>query len=418
MGLKNRFQIAAGNTSDPPRAKNRVIGSLGDSRMNNAGKAGISENIGPLHWACVRARQRLCFWSSHNYSVGGYTTQQIIDNLLDTACNSYPGTFYVLCGTNDRTTMTAQQTITNINLIVSRLLAAGKEVIIEAEFPRGDSTFTNYRLSADQLKDHMLVHQHILSLSATPGVIVNDSFPNTMLKTSTTGDIQTGLTIDGLHQNARGAHQVGFKSLADKIIARYPDAPSVLPTSNSAPDVWLNANPMMDGTGGSPGTGGSGSMAASWGGSVGSTIGGITRVYSKTAEGYQKIAIGGTAASGSNPQLDLLRQTGLHTKSIGKKVYAVAEMELAAACSNITSLQLGIQITLADASNVYVWDGERYNDSGLMPTEAISGVWMTEPITVPAGATDVRLLVRAYGVSSAASTGEVTVKSCGLTYVQ
>lgn len=89
-------------------------------------------------------------------------------------------------------------------------------------------------------------------------------------------------------------------------------------------------------------------------------------------------------------------------------------MELAASSSGMSSLQLGIHVVTAAAQNIYVWDGERYDTTNLMPTDKISGVWMTQPIDVPVGATAVSLLVRCYGVTSGASEGTVIVKSLGV----
>lgn len=397
---------------------NRIIGMLGDSRSNNAGKNGISENIGPLHWACMASRQRLTFHSAYNFSTGGYTTQEIIDNHLDAACACPAGSIYVLAGTNDRTTMTALQTIANLSIIVNKLVAAGKDVYIESELPRGDTTFTSYRLTAAQLDAHLQVHRWILSLQGREHVYPIDSYPVTAVAGSATGDAIPGITIDGLHPNTMGAYLIGSKGIAAQFVAKYPEAPAVLPVSTNDPVSWLNANPLLTGTGGTvSGAGGSGVLATSYKTAVGSTVGGITRVYSKTAEGYQQVVIGGTASSGTSPQMDLLKVDGLKASiPDGSRVYAVADMELAASSAGITSLQLGVHVVTADAQNVYVWDGERYDTASLMPADKISGVWMTQPIEVPAGATAVNLLVRAYGVTSAVSSGTVTVKSLGIRY--
>jgi hypothetical protein len=398
--------------------KNRIIGMLGDSRANNSGKNGISENIGPLHWACMVSRQRLTFHSAYNFSTGGYTTKEIIDNHLDDACACPAGSMYVLAGTNDRTAMGPLQTIANLSKIVDRLVAAGKDVYIESELPRGDTTFTSYRLTAAQLNDHLQVHRWILSLTGKQRVYPIDSWPVTAVSGSATGDALLGITIDGLHPNAKGAYLVGAKGVAAQIVAKYPDAPSVLPVAIDDQVAWINANPMLTGTGGTvSGAGGSGSIATSYKTAVGSTVGGITRVYSKTVEGYQQVIIGGTASSGTNPQMDIMKVDGLKTSiPDGSRVYAVADMELAASSSGLTSLQLGVHVVTSGAQNVYVWDGERYDTTSLMPADKISGTWMTQPIDVPVGATAVNLLVRCYGVTSGASAGTVTVKSLGIRF--
>lgn len=400
------------------QTKNNLIGAIGDSRLANSGKDGISENIGPLHWACMLSGQRLSFQTRYNFGVGGYSTQDIIDNTLKPACESEPSNFFVLCGTNDRVLYTAAQSIANIETIVYSLLAAGKVVYILAETPRGNTSFSpTYTLSASQLIDHMAVRDYILSLRGRKNVFVIDCWKDTCSRASTSGEIITSATLDGLHPNTTGAYLVG-KNIADQIVAANPVAPAAAPVNNTSGNIWLNTNPILDGTGGSSfGTGGSGVLATGYSGSTGSTVGGITRVYSKTAEGYQQVVIGGTAASGSNPQLDLLRQTGLQTSVIaGKSIYAVGEFSLAAGQTNLTSLQLGIMVTKADSSIQYVWDGEVYNSTSPLPAVTISGVWQTEPILVPGGTTDVRLMVRAYGTTSSTCSGTVVIKSLGIRY--
>jgi hypothetical protein len=236
------------------------------------------------------------------------------------------------------------------------------------------------------------------------------------IRNSTTGDVRLDCTIDGLHPNTLCSYEIGDE-IAKVIKANYPVAPSILPAQNYVGGVWLSANPILDGTGGTFGVGGSGSMATGFSAGYGSTVGGITQLYSKTTEGYQQIVLGGTAASGSNPQLDLLRQTGLQSViPAGTYVEAIAEIQAMSGITNISAIQVGIMVTKADASIEYVWDGDRYTSTATstLPSTGIKGVWRTEPILVPAGATDVRLLFRVFGVNSSASSGTIIVKSLGL----
>ena len=397
---------------------NNILGALGDSRTANAGKDGTSENIGPLHWACMLSGQRLSFYTSYNFGVGGYSTQDIIDNTLDSACRSLPSSFFVLCGTNDRTTMTAAQSIANIEYIVTSLVNSGKDVYIMAELPRGDVSMSpTYRFTSDQLTAHLQVRNYILSMRGRNGVFVCDAWQDMCIPSSTTGDIKTGYSIDGLHPNTTGAYYVA-QSIAKQIIANHPVAPSIVPVENSTSSGWLNTNQMLDGTGGTTfGTGGSGSLATGWRGSTGSTVGGITRVYSKTAEGYQQIVIGGTAASGSNPQMDLLSQVSLQSTCAGSTVQAFSEMSIASGSSGIISLQLGIMVVSPTTGTNYVWDGDYYTAASPLPSVGYSGVFKTQPIAVPSDATDVRLLIRSYGTTSATASGTIIVKSAGMKIV-
>lgn len=402
---------------------NNLIGALGDSRLANSGNNGTSENRGPLHWACAAAGQRLWFNNFYNFAVGGYTSADVVANKLTAACASPPASFFVLIGTNDRTSLTRAQSIANIERIVTALVGAGKDVYIMAELPRGNSGFPAYRFNASQLADHMAVRDYILGMRGRPSVYVCDAWSDIGDRLSTTGDCVIGSTIDGLHPNAHGAFLIA-KSIAAQIIGRYPVAPTVSPQSNGAPNIWLNANPMLDGTGGSSfGTGGSGVLATGWKGSVGSTAGAITRVYSKTPEGYQKITFGAGKPSGAKAQLDLLTQSQLHTNiPAGSSVVGVADMGFDAGAVNVLSLAVVVMVIWADGTTHSVVDGDAYNDLAFLPSAAFNGIYRTPPIAVPAGATDVRLYIRAYTSNANASTDSTPsasfiVRSAGLRVV-
>lgn len=289
-----------------------------------------------------------------------------------------------------------------------------------AEMPRGDTTFTGYRLSQPHLVDHMAVRRYILSLRGMPNVFVCDPWEDMCVRLSATGDLRPGLSTDGLHPNARGAYYAA-KSVAAQIIGRHPVAPSLTPKHSAVGD-WLNANPLLDGVGGTTfGTGGSGQMATSWRASIGGTAGLITRTYSKTPEGYQQIVIGGGKPTGSKPQLDLLQQVNLHSGiTTGRRIQAVSEMSLSANAVNVISLQLGVMVKKADSSLQYAYDGDAYDDASLVPAESFGGVYLTPPILVPPGALDVRVFVRAYCSNITPDTsqpsGTVVIKNIGLMY--
>lgn len=423
-----RYETSSGKSKPSlTQPVNSKLAIYGDSRtaQNSSDVSGV-ENYGYAFWARLLSRQRVSYSHAYNFGVGGDTTTQMLAR-LQSVLDSDAGVVVMLGSTNDRTasnpTMSAADSIANLDAMISALVADGKFVIIVAETPRGDSVNTDKALTGTALQEHFAVRNWILQQQGRAGVKVADAWPDIADRASTTGYAKTGMFHDGLHPNASGAYYIG-KAVSACITELYPVSPIILQASNT--DVYsaanpygcISANPMLDGTAGTPGSGGSGNMATGYTGANSATASAMTRVYSKTAEGFQQVVIGGGAASGIAPSLDLLRQIGLHTSlTAGKKVQAVAEIDVSAGASNIMSVQLGFQVTNADTSTTYLWDGDRYSGTSVIPAVAFSGILRTQEFTIPAGITDFRLRLVAYGVDSAAASGTVIIKSLSLRYV-
>jgi hypothetical protein len=159
---------------------------------------------------------------------------------LESCARSDADLVLYLCSTNDRTAgLTVAQTQANITTALNRLRAAGKKVIILAEMPRGDTTYTTKRLTSPQLDYHLRVAQWVRNLRM-PGVYVVDPWPVMALATSTTGDAIVGATYDGLHPCFASAYQVGTL-VANTVASLVQPFNGILPCSNS--DVWSANNP-------------------------------------------------------------------------------------------------------------------------------------------------------------------------------
>jgi lysophospholipase L1-like esterase len=421
MGIRNPRQLA-GKAVVSLIPQNTKIAILGDSRTaQNSSVASGVENYGYLFWARFLSRQRVTYDHAHNYGVGGDTTTMMLARLA-AVCASPCSVVVFLGSTNDRTAsnpaMSAADSIANIDTIIRAVTAAKKCLILVAETPRGDSTYTDKALTGQALADHKAVRAWCLLQQGRPGVIVVDPWSDMAdLVNAASGYAKTGLFHDGLHPAAAGAYLLG-RPIAAALMCLFPSTPAILPLSNDPAGKWLNSNPLLTGTAGTPGTGGSGPMATGYSGANSSSAAALTRTYSKLADGSQQVVIGGGVATGAASSLDLLRLTGLQAATAGRTVGAVAEIEIAPGSVNLMSVQLGFQITNADSTTSYIWDGDRYAGASVLPPDQLKGVLCIPSFAVPAGITDFRLRLTAYGVDSAAVAAQIVIKSIGLKYVE
>lgn len=403
---------------------NNKIALFGDSisAQNSSATSGF-ENYGYITWANQLSRQRFRFEHANNFGVGGNTTAQMLAR-IDDVIASDASTVVVFGGTNDRgsANLSYQDTVDNLTSIVTRLRLANKVVVFVTPLPRGDSTFTSNRLSGVQLANHLRVRQWILTWRGVAGVYVVDTWPNTAVESSATGDITLGYTHDGLHPNTTGAYYVG-KAIATQALVNILPEPSILAASNA--DIYsadnplgsVNLNPMFAGTAGSPATGGSGSLADNWSGTNATGTTNVTRTYSKVTSGgkaWQQVVIGGTATT-AEAAIDIARQISLQASVVGGATYeGLMEYQVDASAANIMSLQLGLVVTDGTGTTT-LWDGDRYTGTSVLPTEAFSGVLRTPRITMPAsGITDVRLRVSCYLVNGQAPSGTIRLRAGSL----
>ncbi len=404
---------------------NDKIAGFGDSITNNNSiLVSGTENYGAMTWALQHSRGRFRYSLTDNFGVPGDTSAQGLARIADVLASD-AGTVVVGFGTNDRglAAMTADQTIANLTSIRDQLLSAGKVVVLKTPAPRGDSTYTSNRLTGAQLAYHIRVREWVLSNRGIRNVYPVDTWVYLADPISSTGDIKLGYTHDGLHYLPVGAYYDGLAQ-AEQALNRILPLPSILATSNA--DQWSTdnlygnvlANPMFDGTGGTLGTGGSGSLAASWGGTSSSANTACTRTYSKVtaADGrlWQQCVLGGGPTTGEGA-IDLMRQISLHTKVVaGDVVEGLVEYEVDAGTTNVMSLQLGVVFTNAEGT-ITLWDADRYSvAASVLPSIAFSGVLRTPRVVVPTGCTDARFRIAAYCNGSVSPTMTVRARAASL----
>lgn len=389
-----------------------------DSRSANCvGTAGglTLENYGYIHWALMLSRQCAVLENPlvDNWGIGGNTSRDFKGRYAPLLAATEADTIILTGPTNDRgsANMSAWESIDNYTGIIDNILKVGKEVILLCDTPRGDTTFTSNALAGDQLTNHQIVRQWMLSLDNGGSILAADPYPDWVDAVSASAYAKLGYTHDGLHPSPVGAYWMG-KALAGALTRKFAgrEVKSIATNADlfsaANPNGSMVQNPMVRNTGtpGTLGTGGTGTIGQYWSGTNASGASGITRSYSFTADGIQQCALSGSA-SGSAAACDILRQTNLHTTLVPGATYeAFADVEVDSGTSNFSSLQLGIEVTDPVNGTQRYWDGDRYLGTSVLPNVAYSGVLRAPKIVIPAGATAASLRLTAYAVDSAAST--------------
>lgn len=101
-----------------------------------------------------------------------------------------------------------------------------------------------------------------------------------------TSGIDSDKTYDGVHLNPVGSWAVA-DNYVTALIAQYGTG-EIFTTAQNDSNL---SNPSLTGTSGTTGTGTSGDTADDWHGQMGGAETGITRTFSKTPEGYQRMVI-------------------------------------------------------------------------------------------------------------------------------
>lgn len=315
----------------------------------------------------------------------------------------------VLCGTNDygAAGYSASDSITAIGAIVAAARIAGLRCYLVAELPRGDSSFPAVRLAGTNLTWHMAVRNAITAMHDGTNVIVADAWELTGDATSASADALLGQTIDGLHPNGTMSQRIASTIwiAATSLIRPYSWSPA------SAADLWatnnpagaIQLNPVVTGTGGALGAGMSGTQATSWTG--GGVSAGITCVASSvTVAGRpaQQFVLGGT--SSTTTAFDLMRRdTNIGTSglAVGLRVRAVACLDIDAASTGLYDIDVYAASSPASARTGA--SAAAFAETTMADLAMVGAVMVSEVITIPTGATSVRIGVRAYPKTASVS---------------
>lgn len=392
---------------------NRSVAIFGHSMGEQATVVSAVERSklsqGYIGWLQFLTKQRIDFTPEDNFAVSGENSAQILVRMTRARTNA--SIYIVMAHTNDWgagfTALGAASgqgqggtdAIVNADAIIKTALDAGKTLIYVIDPPRGSANFTGVRLSANNLLRANRLRHYLLGLRGTPGLFIVDTWPQMALVNSTTGDIIEALAKDGLHPNSYGALRVA-QAIQPQLEAIVPPV-FLLPTSNADTyDAALNpygnllTNGMMDGTGGTKNTNGTGSLADSW--SENATPG-FTRVFSKVtgSDGrtWQQTVLGGTVTTTGCSTRQVITAAKL---AVGDRVFAVADVEIDAVVTDVVALAL----QLNDGASVFCGDMRPTGTAERVPAVAVQGVMRTPIMTLASTTLHCQLFQQAVAASA------------------
>lgn len=392
------------------------VALLGDSYTHQNNSIAVSssstltnENSGAFTWANFLLGQPFNLpvagtvtdtFTSANYGVSGDTTTLALAR-VGTVINYNPDICVVHIGTNDLTTagVTAlATTIANLNSIYSQLTAAGILVVAMPIWPRsawgslsgGDTTIARLRMYSinDYIRNWGIRNQNSLYRVADALQYLTDS-------ASATGDQLAGYyRSDNIHPGPKAAYYGGLvlsQVLTDYSKLSYSNAFSQadLYDATNNPRGNLLVNPLLTGTTGAKGTGGSGNVATSWTVTRGSGTG-STFVCAKGATAalggpgiYQEIATTWDGLGSVEERVDMRMTSNVTTGfNEGDIIEAGAEVSISSMTGN--HMNIGCQLEVGHASlPMNAYDMDRYDTSNLMLNVNHSGRFKTPRITVP-----------------------------------
>lgn len=318
--------------------------------------------------------------------------------------------------------------------IIARCAANGKYLYFQTPYTVGDSTAAGFTLVSQHRTRARIRKSLIRKYGSTPGVEIVDMDVGYADPTSGDGRALLGMvaTNPRIHPAPMGAYASARAFMTGSSFGRrfsprtalscYSNSEGYHATFN--PDGARNSNPVLDSTGGSTGTGGSGSLAIGWSAGQSATETGVTRTYSKvsgpnTGRPAQRIVLGGTTVE--NGQLSLLFQN-LAGLTIGDTVRLVIEIDGWTGLSNIEALSAIINPNggsfdggVADMHYIDANDALRTTNAspiGNMPASVGPGLLLTPPFVLTSATP--RILFAARALSALTVGGTIDVLNMGL----
>ena len=231
----------------------------------------------------------------------GEQTSQILQQVPDLLAVAKPGDIVVVWtgGNDDVNNVPIATSLADAKLLADKLLAAGLYVVWVQELPRlvwngnqdANATATQWRKQMQARRHYIQAYalqDALKNGNAYPHFSVVDAYAETHDGTNAYDDPIAGVLVDGVHQGARGAYDVGYK-LAQVLDKLLPAPSTTLPNAGCA-DVYdatynpagtITANPCLTGTTGAmPATAGaltvSGTAPTSYTVQVGTASGAVT----------------------------------------------------------------------------------------------------------------------------------------------
>ena len=424
---------------------NRYVAAIGDSftahntynSVSTTNWSGSYANqymaYGVVSWLRFLSGQAFDFDGNSNFGHFGDTTAQVLARMPAALASCNASTWFLMMGVNDfqsgSTTSTLATAQANFAAAVALLQAWGKTIIIIGQSTAGDTTYTSMAMSAQTLKLYLQYLRWIReTYTSVPGVYYADAVPAMCDPNSAAGYCIVGKTLEGLHPSPNGSFGIAMQVMP--IISKLFPPRHFLINSNS--DIYdatynqtgsLYANPAMTGSGGAAGTGGSGTVAASWSGTNGGETG-TARVYSVLSttsfngsaypggvtKTWQQVVYSGT--SNSTVDVNCLYQAGF-VPTVGQYYHMIFELEVDAGYAGFNGIpfaRLYQPITSSYAAADMSHSGSQI---GIGPSVAYSGIQRTPPF-LAANANPVTMGITMSLINAAVSTASFRVGRCAL----
>jgi lysophospholipase L1-like esterase len=394
---------------------NRGVCFVGDSRTVQGWASSIIKSADGLpYWLEFYSQSGALTSYDWNFGTSGYTSAQVLANMIPLAAACSAGTAVYFAGTNDRSNaLPLTDTISNTTASIAALLAVGKKVIVVAETPR----ISPFALTGDQADYHVSFRLWLRDYYKDDArVAVVDVWPSwTTVDASAVQSVVSTKTKDGLHPGADGARDIGRAIAAAH--DRWFSTLDFLPAWNAGyysannPRGNLLTNPMTGGSSGAKtaGTGGAGtatgSVANSYSADTSASVG-LTMACAKVALNAweaQQITFGGTPTSAT--PFGQLRQT-LGTPGnvvAGDVLEAFAYVELDAGQTGLAGIALQTA-TVEGGTTRTARSGDRMSATSFFPTAALAGIIRTPRITIGQNPTSVSIQMNALFVQNVAAS--------------
>lgn len=362
----------------------QVVGLfMGDSFTNNATGFPISESYTArsfIGWAKYRAR---ALFTAVNRGVGGDHLPGMRDRLAADLTTYNPGFVHILGGINDpRQGQTLAASIQALDEMVEMVRERNIPLIIGTITGRNDSP------TQAELDYYDALNRHIRGIRF-PNVHVAD-YHAAFVDLSTSQGVDPAMVHDGLHPSARGHFAMG-RILATILTKIFP-VNEYLPARVGGEGNLLTNSRFLDGTVGEniPPTGWNQlSGAVTYSRQARTDVKGSWLVVDKAGDGTTPLQL-------ASPYISLATIGA----AVGSKIEVGVEREFSGGNPAATATGVdGIYVQWADNANaslgtvVYMAQGSNHPD--FTPRDSISGV-MTLLATVPANATQVRLIIQAF----------------------
>lgn len=329
------------------------VGVLGDSitviSYSSAADASNYNLQGWASWLRILSKQAIDLSPSNIFGSSGIDSAGVISGGHHTnAAAAGLNACIIAIGVNDAASgsLVPADTISNMNIIISTILASGAIVVLQPILP-------NTTLSAAQRKKAYTINAYYRKKARTDKrIIMSDPTPRFIDATDANGNPLTNYTYDGLHPATIGAYVIGkthWESLQDLVPPydrRFMNGADVYDATANVNGNLLT-NGLLNGTSGTKGVTGSitGNVATGWDvslfGGSGSPACACSKVSRTDGESgiWQQLAL-----SGSNGAAGYYRffQLVNSNYSAGNLMELICEFEVDSGFSNLTGIRLEI----------------------------------------------------------------------------